>query len=137
MFIGLHEAAHLNPHQLIVEGDFTCVIQQVTQSCSYPWFLADIMEEVIQLSGGLNISFIHTSQSANAEANHLAKEGVSKPSLTSSSFCLFVFSFPFWGRCPFLGAAALPAFCLVDLPCFVAFFGFSITLLYCKVFLSN
>ena len=48
---------------------------------SAPWYLADIIEEVTQLSRALNISFSHIRLSVNEKADKLAKEGVSKPSL--------------------------------------------------------
>ena len=72
----------LLPQCLLVEGDSSCVIQWVTlSSSSPPWYLADIIEEVLQLSGDLNVSFDHIMRSTTEEANLLAKEGVIKPSL--------------------------------------------------------
>eukprot|EP00268_Persea_americana_P066521 TRINITY_DN906_c1_g1_i4.p1 TRINITY_DN906_c1_g1~~TRINITY_DN906_c1_g1_i4.p1 ORF type:complete len:123 (-),score=20.73 TRINITY_DN906_c1_g1_i4:193-561(-) len=83
--IGLREASCLLPQRLLVEGDSSCVIQWATQSSPPPWYLAEIIEEVLQLSGDLNVSFHHIMRSANAEADKLVKEGVLKPSLIISS----------------------------------------------------
>lgn len=44
--------------------------------CSY---LADIIEEVIEMSGSLNVSFHHIRRTANDKADQLAKEGVHRP----------------------------------------------------------
>eukprot|EP00268_Persea_americana_P009744 TRINITY_DN13898_c0_g1_i2.p1 TRINITY_DN13898_c0_g1~~TRINITY_DN13898_c0_g1_i2.p1 ORF type:complete len:122 (-),score=12.31 TRINITY_DN13898_c0_g1_i2:137-502(-) len=81
--IGLQEAFRLLPQRLLV-GYSSCIIQWVTQSSSPPWYLVEIIEEVLQLSGDLNVSFHHIMRSANAEADPLAKEGVIKPSLIIS-----------------------------------------------------
>ena len=82
--IGLRHASRLLLQRLLVEGDSSCVIQWASQSFSPPWYLADIIEEVLQLSGDLNVSFHHIMRSANAEAGLLAKEGVIKLSLIIS-----------------------------------------------------
>lgn len=51
--ISLHESSRLNP---LVEGDSTCAIQWASQSFSFPWYLVDIIEVVIQQSSELNLS---------------------------------------------------------------------------------
>ena len=79
--IGLWEASALNPHRLLVEGDYACTIQWASLYSSAPWYLADIIEEVNQLSKELNISFSYIRRSANDEVDKLAKEGVYKLSL--------------------------------------------------------
>ena len=63
----------------------SCVIQWATRSFLPPRYMADIIEEVIQLSGDLNVSFNYIMRSTNAEADKLAKEGVLKPSLLISA----------------------------------------------------
>ena len=67
--IGLQEAFNLHPHRLLVEGDSFCAIQWASQSSNPPWYLVDIIEEVIQLSGGVNISFHHIKRLANDDAD--------------------------------------------------------------------
>ena len=84
LLFGLREASRLQPQQLPAERDSSCVIQWVSQSSSPPWYLADIIEEMLQWSGDLNVSFNHIMISTNAEADKLAKEGVLKPSLLIS-----------------------------------------------------
>ena len=79
--IGLQEATNLHPHRLPVKGDSFCAIQWASQSTNPPCYLADIIEEVIQLSGDFNTSFHHIKHSANNEADRLAKEGVLKTKL--------------------------------------------------------
>ena len=45
------------------------------------WHLADLIEEVIELSRSLNVSFHPIKRTANDEADLLAKEGVHRPDL--------------------------------------------------------
>ncbi|XXG49570.1 hypothetical protein AAC387_Pa02g3723 [Persea americana] len=82
--IGMREASRLNPQWLLVEGDSACVFQWASNPSTVPWYMANIIEEMTHLSGELNISFSHIKCSANAKADNLAKEGVSKPSLIVS-----------------------------------------------------
>lgn len=70
---------------LIIEGPSLCVIQWASQASYPPWFLADIIEEVFEITKTLNVSFHHIKHSANTEEDRLAKEGASKPSLLISS----------------------------------------------------
>ena len=44
--IGLPEASRLNLQNLIMEGDSTYVIRWASNSPNYPWYLADLIEEV-------------------------------------------------------------------------------------------
>lgn len=59
--IGLHEASRLNPQRLIVEGDTAYGIQCASKSANPPWYLTDLIEEVLELSTTLNVSFHHTN----------------------------------------------------------------------------
>lgn len=70
-----------NPQHRIVEGDFACVSQWTSNSSNLPWHLADLIEEVIELSRSLTVSFHHTKRTANYEADLLAKERVHRPDL--------------------------------------------------------
>ena len=56
---GIREALKLKPQWLLVEGDSYCVIQWASQSSNPSWILADIIQEVVQLSRELNIAFHH------------------------------------------------------------------------------
>ena len=80
--VDLREASRMNPQRLLVEGDSACVIQWTLNPSTAPWYLADLSEEMAQMSTALNISS-HIRRSANAEADRLAK-GVHKPSLIVS-----------------------------------------------------
>lgn len=42
---------------------------------------ADILEEVMDLSNRLDVSFNHVKRSANSDADQLAKEGILHPNL--------------------------------------------------------
>ena len=54
---GLHEASRLNPNHLIVEDDSTCVIWWASFSSNPPWYLADLIDEVLEVvSSYLNVS---------------------------------------------------------------------------------
>lgn len=51
-------------------------IQWGSTKSSYPWFLADLEEEVQDISSQLGASFLHIYQGANDVAYGLAREGV-------------------------------------------------------------
>lgn len=57
----------------------------MTPSSYPPWFLANIIEDVLKLLGDVNVSFHHIMISANAEADQLAKVGVLKHYLIISA----------------------------------------------------
>lgn len=58
--VGLHEVCRQNLHGILVEGDSFCVIQWATSWAALaPWYLADILEEVQDLSKYLEASFLH------------------------------------------------------------------------------
>eukprot|EP00268_Persea_americana_P065005 TRINITY_DN8614_c0_g1_i4.p1 TRINITY_DN8614_c0_g1~~TRINITY_DN8614_c0_g1_i4.p1 ORF type:complete len:144 (-),score=24.76 TRINITY_DN8614_c0_g1_i4:84-515(-) len=82
--IGLREAKNLNVTHLSVEGDSFCAIQWAAKKSKPPWYLLDIIEEVLDISKSLDVSFYHINRSANKVADHLAKEGVSRQSLLIS-----------------------------------------------------
>lgn len=67
--------SHFHPHHLIVEGDSACVICWGSNTSNTPWYLADLFEEVIELSSSLNVSFQHINRMVNDRADMLAKEG--------------------------------------------------------------
>lgn len=55
----LREATCLNPQHLFIERDPLRVIQLATESSRPPWYLADTIEEVVELSHNLNVSLHH------------------------------------------------------------------------------
>lgn len=66
-----------NPQLLLIEGDSSCVIQWASQALRPPWYLADIIEEVVESSKNLNVTFHqdhHIKHIANLEVDRLAKE---------------------------------------------------------------
>lgn len=67
--IGLLEALRFNPQQLIIEGNSSCAIKWASQASTAPWYLVDVIEEVVDISKNVNIKLC-----ANLEADHLAKE---------------------------------------------------------------
>ena len=76
--IGFRDASHFGNQQLLIEGDqgdSKCVILYASQASPTPWFFADNIEEMVQNSENLYVSFHHNKQSDNSEADHLAKEG--------------------------------------------------------------
>ena len=79
--IRLREALRLNPQLLVIEGDSSCAIKWASQPSSAPWYLADIVGEVVVNSNKVHISFHLIKRDANSEVDCLAKEGVSKPDL--------------------------------------------------------
>ena len=85
--IGLREALRFNPQLLVIEGDSSCVIKWVSQPSTAHWYLEDIIGEVIENSKNVNISFHLIKRGANLEADRLAKEGVSRPSLLIITDC--------------------------------------------------
>lgn len=50
LMIGLREAKNLNVSHLSIEGESFCVIQWVVEKSKPPWYLFDIIEEVIDIS---------------------------------------------------------------------------------------
>lgn len=57
------------------------MIQWASQASRPPWYLADIIGEVVESSKNLNVTFHHIKRIANLEVDRLAKEGVSRPPL--------------------------------------------------------
>lgn len=70
------EVSRFGNQQLLIEGDSKCVMLWASQASKAPWFFVDIIEEVVQNSSNLNVSFHHIKCSANSEADRLAKESL-------------------------------------------------------------
>lgn len=78
---GLREACRLNLHGILVKGDSFCVCRWASSQSTAPWYLANIMEQVLDLATRLGASFLHVKWSANTEADRQAKEGIHHPNL--------------------------------------------------------
>ena len=85
---GLREALCLNLSNLIVEGDCFCAIQWAKASAKAPWKLAGVVDVILDLARSLQVTFSHILQSANSEADFLAKEGAYLPTLSINMFPL-------------------------------------------------
>lgn len=85
LLTGLREPFRLHLGCSRKEADSLCSIQWAFGKANYPWQLADIVEEVKDLSIKLKVSFNHINRSANGDTDCLAKEGIGKPSLIISS----------------------------------------------------
>lgn len=73
----------MNGFNAIVEGDYFLAIQWDSSSMSYPWRLADWMEEIRSISSMMPFSFAHVYRETNMLADAIAKDGASR---TSSAF---------------------------------------------------
>ena len=82
ILIGGGELLNLGGLVAIIEGDSFSVIQWGSRKTSYPWRLADWMEEVKDISFQLDVSFHHIFRKANEMAAGLAKVGVSLDSIS-------------------------------------------------------
>lgn len=78
--MGLTEAVKLCSH-FILEGCSSCVTQRALGTSSFPWFLADAVDEVLELATMLNASFVNVLRSANEAADSLGKEGMSQQTI--------------------------------------------------------
>lgn len=65
LLIGLHEARCFNFRHLCIEGDSYCAVQWAGGISNPPWYLADILEEVIYLSKSMKVSFHHIKPNSN------------------------------------------------------------------------
>lgn len=65
LLIGLHEARCFNFRHLCIEGDSYCAVQWAGGISNPPWYLADILEEVIDLSKSMKVSFHHIKPNSN------------------------------------------------------------------------
>lgn len=67
----------LGVYNALIEGDTFPAIQWGLGKISYPWRLADWVEEVQSISAQLNCKFIHIFREANEATDALAVEGSS------------------------------------------------------------
>lgn len=104
--MGLWEASWFGNQWLLIQGD-SCVILRASQASTPLWFLADIIEKVIQISKDLDVSFHHILLSAYSQANCRTKEGVLKPSFFFFILIVDMF-FSFRAEARLLGASPLP-----------------------------
>lgn len=77
----LRKVKRLNLHHVIIEWDSFCAIQWASGAAKVPWKVASVIGEISDLAKGIQVSFSHIYQSANTEADHLAKEGASRHDL--------------------------------------------------------
>ena len=82
LFVGCHELRKMEVSKIIIEGDSFSTIQWSLGNCSYPWRLADVVEEVQDILSHLDAVLYHVLRKANGSADILAKEGVLRPSLS-------------------------------------------------------
>lgn len=71
--MGLHEAVRLDMHNRIVEGDSFSVLRWASGSWKPPWCLADMAEEVLELSSKMVVAFSLVKQSTYEVADGLTK----------------------------------------------------------------
>lgn len=82
-----------NPQLLLIERDYSCVIQWASQASRPPWYLADIIEEVVEISKRVYISFHQIKRSGNAEADRLVSEYPDLHCLSPLIVIMFYFFF--------------------------------------------
>ena len=70
-----------------MEGDSSCAIKWASQASMALWYLTDVVKEVAEIAKSINISYNLIKRSANLEADRLAKDGVSRPSLCIVTDC--------------------------------------------------
>lgn len=76
LLVGCRELRQLGGYKAIIDGDYFSPIQWGSEKSSYPWILADLLEEVQDISSQLGASFLHINRGANDVADGLAREGV-------------------------------------------------------------
>lgn len=92
MYMGFWDTRKLDCHRIVVIGDSLCATRWLSGRCEAPWALANVVEEVKDISKDCDISFVHVKRSANAKVDILAKEGVEHHDLKIDLFVLNVLS---------------------------------------------
>lgn len=83
LLTGLKLAKERNFLPLILEGDSKCVTSWAMNGVSFPWKIANIEEEILDLSANLSLSFVTVPREISGEADTLAKRGVTRYQLAS------------------------------------------------------
>ena len=81
LLLGCRELAKLGGSYPIIEGDSFSTIQWASGKASYPWRIADWVEEVQDIAKKIGVSFCHILREANSKADGLAREGLSRSSI--------------------------------------------------------
>lgn len=61
---------------LILEGGSAGVIGWVSNGIRFPWKIANIIEEILDISDGIVVTFSHVPREINWDTDILAKRGV-------------------------------------------------------------
>lgn len=75
MLVGRRNLRTFGSYNAIIEGDSFFAIKLGAGKASYPWRLANWVEEVRYISSQLSYIFIHVIRGANEATNMLAREG--------------------------------------------------------------
>ncbi|XP_077252022.1 uncharacterized protein LOC143891303 [Tasmannia lanceolata] len=86
MYHGIKLLQNVDLNKIEVEGDSLNVIRWLRGSKAIPWRFASLFDEIRERIGVASVSFCHVRRSANAEADRLAREGVSKESFELFDF---------------------------------------------------
>ena len=82
LLIGCRELLRIGGLNPILEGDSFSSIQWGSGKATHPWGLADLVEEVQDISSLLGASFLHTLRKTNTMADGLARDGVFRTSIS-------------------------------------------------------
>ena len=82
LLVGCRELRKLDDSKVIIEGDSFFAIQCSLGNRSYPWRLADVVEEVQDILSQLDAVLHHVLREANVSTDNLTKEGVLRSSLS-------------------------------------------------------
>ena len=82
LLVGCSDLRKLESSKVIIEGDSFSTIQWSLGNCSYPWTLADMVEEVQDIVSQLDAALHHVLREANVSTDNPAKEGVLRSSLS-------------------------------------------------------
>ena len=88
LLVGCHELRKLEGSKVIIEGDSFSAIQWSLGNCSYPWRLADAVEEVQEILSQLDAVLYHVLCEANVSTDNLSKEAVLRSSLSFDVQCV-------------------------------------------------
>ena len=82
LLIGFHELRSLKGFNAIIEGDSLSAIQWSSKKSSFPWRLAELVEEIQDISSQVGVVSHHFLHEPNVVADGLTKEGVFRSSIT-------------------------------------------------------
>lgn len=82
LLIGFRELRSLKGFNAIIEGDSFSAIQWSPKKPSFPWRLADLIEEIQDISSQVGVASHHFLREPNVVVDGLTKEGVFRSSIT-------------------------------------------------------